>query len=156
MLSELEDLSQPRKKKMVVRYYEGLSKIRDAYEAELDVARETEVLCFAGSIDDVFDFLPESYWDGWNKKFVKQGSSSRMLVHVSDMARATAKHDARYNRETRELTNFPLKTNIDVFNNVVLIASLYEETAIWIESPMLAQSYRILFNTLWATAKPIN
>ena len=154
ILPQFEAISTPKKNKVVVKYFEGLPKIREAYEEELDVSKNTEVLSFAGSIDDVFGFFPESYWDKWNKKFVKYNSKSRILVHNSDIARKTAEYDKQYNRETRWLQNFPLKVNIDVFNNVVLVASFYDEIAIWVESNMLAQSYRIMFNTLWELAKP--
>ena len=154
ILPQFEAISTPKKNKVVVKYFEGLPKIREAYEEELGASKNTEVLSFAGSIDDVFDFFPESYWDKWNKKFVKYNSKSRILVHNSDIARKTAEYDKQYNRETRWLQNFPLKVNIDVFNNVVLVASFYDEIAIWVESNVLAQSYRIMFNTLWELAKP--
>ncbi len=154
ILPQLENISIPKKNKIVMKYFEGLPKIRQAYEKELEVSKNTEILSFAGSIDDVFKFFSESYWDKWNKKFIKYNSKSRMLVHNSDVARKTAKQDKQYKRETRWLQNFPLKANIDVFNNTVLIISFYDETAVWIESDVLAQSYRIMFNTLWELAKP--
>ena len=157
ILPQFEALSTPKKNKVVVKYYDGLSKIREAYDEELAASKDTEVLSFAGSIDDVFEFFPESYWDKWNKKFVKHNSRrSRMLVHNSDTARKTAKNDTQYKRETRWLHNFPLKVNIDVFDNIVLVVSFYDEAAFWIESHMLAQSYRIMFNSLWELAKPFN
>ena len=154
ILPQFEVLATPKKNKVVVKYFDGLPKIREAYEEELEVSKDTEVLSLAGSIDDVFEFFPESYWDKWNKKFVKHNSKSRMLVHNSAVARQTAEYDKQYKRETRWLQNFTLKVNIDVFNNTVLITSFYDEIAIWIESQMLAKSYRIIFNTLWELAKP--
>ena len=154
ILPQFEALSTPKKNKVVAKYFEGIPKIREAYEEELEASKDTEVLSFAGSIDDVFEFFPESYWDKWNKKFIEHNSKSRMLVHNSDIARKTAEYDKQYKRETRWLQNFPLKVNIDVFNNTVLVASFYDEIAIWVESHMLAQSYRIMFNSLWELAKP--
>lgn len=154
ILPQFEALAAPKKNKAVVKHFEGLPKIREAYEQELEASKNTEVLSFAGSIDDVFEFFPESYWDKWNKKFIKYESRSRMLVHNSEAARKTADYDQQYKRETRWLQNFPLKSNIDVFNNTVLVVSFYDEVAIWIESHMLAQSYRIMFNILWELAKP--
>ncbi|OHA94598.1 MAG: hypothetical protein A3A96_03710 [Candidatus Zambryskibacteria bacterium RIFCSPLOWO2_01_FULL_39_39] len=154
ILPEFEALSKPKKNKVVVKYFEGLPKIKEAYEEELEASKNTEVLSLAGSIDNIFEFFPESYWDKWNKKFIKHDSRSRMLVHNSDIARKTAEDDKQYKRETRWLQDFPLKVNIDVFNNTVLVVSFHDEIAIWIESHMLAQSYRIMFNTLWEVAKP--
>jgi len=153
-LPSLESLASPKKNKVAIKHYEGLEKLERAYDDELAAAKNTEVLSFAGSIDDVFRFFPESYWDKWNKEFVKSDSRSRMLVHNSEAARATAEHDRRYKRETRWLHNFPLRANVDVFNDTVLIVSFYDEMAIWVESRVLAESYRIMFNTLWELAKP--
>lgn len=154
LLPKLEALPTPRKRQVIIKYYEGLDKIREAYENELEVSKNTEALSFAGSIDDVFKFFPEAYWDRWNRQFAKQGSSARMLVHNSKAARDTARYDAQYNRETRYLNNFSLKVNIDVFSNIAFIVSYYEEIAMWIESPIVAETYRIIFNILWDLANP--
>jgi sugar-specific transcriptional regulator TrmB len=154
LLPSFEALIGSKKSRVVVKHYEGLEKLEQAFDDELTAAQNTEVLSFAGSIDDVFRFFPEVYWEKWNKKFIQQDSRSRMLVHNSDAAKATAQHDKRYKRETRWLYNFPLKVNIDVFNDTVLIVSFYDEMAIWVESRVLAESYRIMFNTFWELAKP--
>jgi sugar-specific transcriptional regulator TrmB len=156
LLPAFESMAVAKKSKVAVKHYEGLDKLERAYDDELAASKNTEVLSFAGSIDDVFRFFPETYWDAWNKKFIQHDSRSRMLVHNSSAAEATAKHDERYQRETRWLHDFPLKANVDVFNDTVLIVSFYDETAIWIESRMLAESYRIMFNALWKTARPFS
>lgn len=153
LLPQLECASAPKKLGITLKYFEGLPKLREAYGKELEASKKTEVLSFAGSIEDIFAFFPETYWNAWNKRFVKQGSRSRMLVHNSPSAKETAQDDKKYARETRWLKNFPLKANIDVFHNTVLIVSPYDETAIWIESRILAESYRIMFNVLWANAR---
>ena len=154
LLPSFEALIGGKKNKVVVKHYDGLEKLERAFDDELAAVKNTEVLSFAGSIDDIFRFFPEVYWEKWNKKFIQQDSRSRMLVHNSDMAKETAHRDKRYKRETRWLHNFPLKINIDVFNDTVLIVSFYDEIAIWVESRVLAESYRIMFNTFWELAKP--
>ena len=108
------------------------------------------------SIDDIVKFYPEEYWDKWNKQFVKQNSHSRMIAHDSKAAHSIARYDKQHNRETRLLKKFPLKVNIDIFNDVVLIVSYYDKLAIWLESKILADSYRIMFNTLWTIAEPVD
>jgi len=146
-------LAQTKKPKILTLYYEGVEKVKEAYAKELKESKKTEVLSFVGSIEDIFNFLPEAYWAKWNKQFVRQGSQSRMLVHNSITAQKYSEFDKAHKRETRYLNNFSLKINIDVFNNVVLLSSFYDEFAIWVESPVLAQSYRILFDSLWIHAK---
>jgi sugar-specific transcriptional regulator TrmB len=149
----LEKLIPHNQKDVAVKLYEGKSNVKMAYERELQATRNTEVLSLAGSIDDIFKFFPEKYWKKWNASFVERGNSSRMIAHSSPAARETQKHDAEYNRETRLLASFPLKVNIDVFDQTVLIVSFYDEIAIWLESPVVAESYRILFDLLWAQGK---
>jgi len=112
-------------------------------------------LSFVGSVEDLYTFFPENFWNTWNARFVMQKNRSKMLVHDSKAARETAQHDASYKRETRSLSHFPLKVNIDVFGACVLIVSVHDQLATWIESPVIADSYRILFQTCWQQAKPI-
>jgi sugar-specific transcriptional regulator TrmB len=153
LIPVLEALPAMQKKNVAVKYYEGLDKIKEAYADELEASKNTEVVSFAGLIDNTFEFFPEAYWDKWNKKFIQHHSKSRMLVHLSKAAEETAKKDKEYKRETRFIEHFPLEANIDVFNDIVLIVSFEEEIAVWIESPILSQSYRLMFNTLWKQAK---
>ena len=153
LIPELESRPSHKKNKVSVKYYEGLNKIKDAYNDELEASKNTEVISFAGSIDNIFEFLSESYWDKWNKKFTKHNSKSRMLVHFSDSAKETAKKDSEYKRETKYIDHFPLEANIDIFNDTVLIVSFKEELAVWIDSPILSRSYRIMFDALWKQGK---
>lgn len=153
IIPSLENLILPTKNKVVVKYYEGLEQIKEAYSNELELAKNTEGLSFSGSLEDAFKFFPETYWNKWNSEFAKHDSKARILVHNSASAEKFARDDKKYKRETRYLDNFPLKTNIDVFRNVVFIISYYDELGIWIESHTVAQTYRLLFESLWSSAK---
>jgi len=148
----LESIPKSKNNKADILYFEGMQKIKEAFERELEECKNTEVLSFVGSVEDIYDFFPEPYWKKWNKTFVQQKSSSRMLVHYSKAAKETSKYDKEYRRETKYLDDFPLKINIDVFNDTVLILSPYDETAIWVQSAILANSYRIMFETFWKLA----
>ena len=156
IIPTLESIPSAKKSEITIRHYEGIKKIEEAYKEELASVSGDEILSFAGSIDNIFEFFPEKYWDKWNKQLVKQRSKSRMIVHNSEIARETAKLDNLYNRKTHWIEHLPLKTNVDVFNSTVLIVSFYDETAIWIDSRTISESYRILFNTLWSLSKPFN
>lgn len=154
LVSQLEGITKANKSHIGVKYFERAKKIQQAYEEELRLSKNTEVLVFAGEVDTIFEFFPESYWEKWNDQFVKQQSSSRMLIHKSETARETSQYDKQYRRETRWLDSFPLQASIDVFNDVVLVVSYKDETAIWIENKVIADSYRIMFNSLWKFAQP--
>ena len=151
----LEELrSDNSSHKIAVKYFEGMKRLRDAYTQELDACHGTEVLSFVGLVEDLYQFFPESYWKNWNKRFVAQKNTSKMLVHDSKKARETAQYDSEYHRQSRHISPFPLKVNIDVFGDTVLVVSAYDELAIWINSAIAAESYRILFQTCWSFAKP--
>jgi predicted transcriptional regulator len=150
----LENISVKNNAKVTVKYYEGINKIKEAYQQELKESKNSEGLCFAGSLDHLYQFFPHSYWDKWNKQYVLGNNRSKMIVHYSAVAQEAVRDDHKYNRDTRYLHQFPLKVNIDIFNNIVLVISFEDEVAVWIESSVLASSYRILFNSLWGQAKP--
>ena len=149
----LKSFSSGRKNKIETHFFEGHSKVKEAYEKELAQSKNTEVLSLAGLIDEIFKYFPEKYWDKWNRKFAQHSSRARMLVHYSEIAKKFSKKDSEYKLETRYLHNFPLRMNVDIFNDVVLIVSYADELAIWIESPIVSQSYRIMFELLWQQAK---
>lgn len=156
ILPSLESLTLPKKNRVTLKYYEGIDRIREGYEDELLLAKGAEIISFAGSLDDIFKFFPEQYWDRWNKTLAKQKGNARMLVHYSKTAEKSASFDAEYNRETRYLHSFPMKANIDVFQNIAYLVSPYDELGIWVESPMIANSYRIIFDSLWDLATPFD
>lgn len=151
----LESIPKQNRHKALIKYYEGIEGIKEAYSKELDACKETEVLSLVGSLEDIYEFFPENFWEKWNKEFVLSKSKSRMLCHKSPLAVETSTHDSTYNRETRYLEKFPLKVNMDVFGTNVLIVSYYDELALWIDSRVLSDSYRIMFEALWPLSKII-
>lgn len=153
MIPALEAMSLPQKNKVNVRYYEGIAQIKTAFDDQLDVMKNTEGVSFSGSLEEVYSHIPESYWAEWDAQFIKQNSFYRMLAHNTDAGRRTAEFDRQFKRETRWIEEFPLRVNIEVFNDVVLIVSFGDEMAIWIESKILADAQRMVFKSLWDRSK---
>ncbi|MFA5872026.1 MAG: helix-turn-helix domain-containing protein [Parcubacteria group bacterium] len=151
--SILKSVPSDKKSKIVTRFFEGHKKVEEAYEKELAQSKNTEILSLAGLIDEIFRYFPEKYWDRWNQEFARHNSSTRMIVHNSDAAKSFSRKGGEYKMETRYLNNFSLKVNIDIFNNVVLVVSYADELTVWIESDIVAQSYRIMFELLWQQGK---
>jgi sugar-specific transcriptional regulator TrmB len=149
LVPELEAISMPPKNKVSVRYYEGAQKVRQAFEDQLEAFKNTEGISFAGSLEEVYAHIPEASWEKWDKQLAKQNSFYRLLTHNSEAGKRMVVMDKVYKRETRWIENFPIKSNIEVFNNVVLIVSFADELAVWIESQILADSLRTIFNALW-------
>jgi predicted transcriptional regulator len=152
IIPRLELLKGSFSTKMTIRYYEGLKQIEDAYNTELLQSKNAEILSFAGSVDEIFKYFPEEYWQKWNKKFVTNNNSSRMLTDSTEISKMTREHDTSYNRQTKSVAGLNMKVNIDVFENNVLIVSFQDKSAVWIESRVVADSYRTLFESLWRTA----
>ncbi|MBI4091015.1 MAG: hypothetical protein HY422_03250 [Candidatus Komeilibacteria bacterium] len=153
-IPRLADMQLPSPKRIITKYYEGLERIGQAYNDELSASKNIEGRYFGGLLDYAYEYFSASYWKRWNKRFSEQNSYGKILVHNSDAAREFARFMLRHHMETRYLVNFPLKVNIDIFGKTVLIISYEDELAIWLESPVLAQSYRIIFDSLWPLAKP--
>ncbi len=154
LLPQLEKFAVAGKaNKIVTRHYEGLTRLKDAYDEELHAAKGLEIFCLGGALEDMYEFFPEHYWDKWNKKYAKNGVPSKMIVHDTPEGRKAFGFDATYKRDTRVLKDFPLKINIDVFGSNVLMVSPYDALAIWIESRVVADSYRALFEALWSKAE---
>ncbi len=133
--------------------YQGLDRIRRAYERELIEAKGQEVCSIVGSLEENYGLLPEMYWTEWNAQFAKHQSSCRMLVHASQAAKRAQAEDRIYKRQTRVLEQFAADMNIDIFGRHVLLVSCQERTALWIESVSIAASYRVLFEALWRSAR---
>jgi sugar-specific transcriptional regulator TrmB len=149
----LENIMGNYKTNISTKFYEGDMQITEAYQKELAVSKNTQVLSLVGEIEEVFEMFPEDYWEKWHRKFVKNGSNSRMIVNDTKTARKSSEYDLKYKRETRYIVGFKLKINIDVFGNNVLLVSFRDKFAIWIESEIVASSYRTMFETIWNIAK---
>lgn len=153
LLPQLEKFAATGKaNKVTTKYYEGLERLKDAYADELRAAKGLEIVALAGALEDFYDFFPEHYWDKWNKIYAKSGVPSRMLVHDTPAGRKALGYDPVYKRDARVLKDLPLKINIDIFGPHVLMVSPYDALAIWIESRVIADSYRALFEALWTKA----
>lgn len=135
------------------KFYEGEQELKEAYADELLLAKGSVVLSLVGDISETYDMFPVSFWDSWNRKFVKNGGSSRMIINNSFEAQKIPLYDPHYKRETRHIKDFNLKINIDIFNDSVLLVSFKDKIALSIQSNIIASSYKILFETLWSFAK---
>ncbi len=154
LIPEMEHVAKSYKTQIFTKFYEGDLQIAQAFEKECSESMGQTVLTICGEVDEAFKTFPEEYWKKWYKKFVKKkGSAVKMIVTDTPLGRQSSKlHDVAYKRECRFLKDFPVKINIEIFGDHVLLVSFKDKIAVWIESAVVAASYRVLFETLWKQA----
>lgn len=132
-----------------IKVYEGVEGLEKGYEIMLEECENGEQLALSGDMDLVLQIFDDSFWKEWNKKFFDKNNSARMIVNDSKKARGFKEKYDGSKLETKIISNFELKTDINIFNDKVLISSFKDKIAILISSKFIANSYRILFETVW-------
>ncbi len=154
IMPEMESVAKSYKTQISTKFYEGDLQIAQAFDKERVMASGQTVLTVCGEVDEAFKTFPEEFWQKWYKKFVtKKGSFVKMIVSDTPLGRqSSAQFDKVYKRECRFIKGFPVKINIEIFGDTVLLVSFKDKFAVWIESAVVAASYRVLFDTIWHTA----
>lgn len=132
-----------------IKIYEGREGLTSAYNLMLEECENTDILALSGDLDEVYKVFPDKFWDEWNKKFLAEKNSARMIVNESKNARDFKKKYDSKQIQTKIIQNFKLKTDINIFNDKVLITSFKDGMATLLSSKAIADSYRILFETVW-------
>lgn len=142
------------KQRPKVRYYEGVERMREAFEDTLSA--KDEILAYAVGTD-MFDTMGEDFF----KKYFKRRTQKRIHVRViapddSD-SRTVVKNDPNELRESILLPHntfyFSVETNI--YNNKLLVISWREKFAVIIESEEIANAQRKIFELAWLGAKQL-
>jgi len=132
-----------------IEVYEGKIGIRNATNEMLNAK---EILIYGASQegDRIFDSFPENF----ARKRVEKKIFLRAIVETNPPEHMLDKKIRKFT----EIRNLKIFDNHEVayfiYNNILLIFSLGEElVAIRIESPIIANSQRIIFESLWKIAK---
>lgn len=151
-LPDFKKLVSYNNDQIITKFFEGKNQIIKGYTEELAQSKNTQLVSISGSLEEMFTFLTIDWWQNWNNEFSKNKSTARMLVNNTEYSKTFAQKNISNNITTRYIDSFNLKVNIDVFNNTVFIVSFLDSIGIWLESPIIAQSYRLLFDALWQNA----
>lgn len=152
LVESIRGLRRKRKIYNNVTVFDGTTKIKQAYEQELILAKNTVVLSIVGNLQSHFNEIDEKYWHKWNQTFIKNKSSSKMII---ESRHSYTSSDKEHERETKILESLKMESNIDIWDNYVLIVSPKENIGILIESPIVSHSYKMIFNTLWSISKSL-
>lgn len=138
--------------KPVIRYYEGLSGIKEVYRDTLNYSGE--LLAFVA--ENIFDKLGKDFADEYKAKRKKSNIRVRILVPETPELKAELKTAAEDLRTFRFVSKekYPFTMEMNLYGNKLALMSFKEELGIIIESNEIAENLRFLFELAWNGAKP--
>jgi sugar-specific transcriptional regulator TrmB len=135
-----------------VKYYEGIDKVKEAFEDTLTA--EVEIVGYAVGAD-AFTAVSEEYLRDYFKRRVAKNIKVRVIAPDDpDTLKVTARDDEELRESLivpRDKFYFTTETNI--YNNKVLIMSWKEKFAVMIESKEIADAQKKVFELAWLGAK---
>jgi len=135
-----------------VKYYEGLERMKEAFEDTLTA--KDEILAFGGA-QDMFKVLGEEYSRNYFIKRVKKHISIRGIASNDIKTMEVIKRNQEELRKILIVPNdkfhFSVETNI--YNNKVLIISWKEKFVVMIESKEIVDAQKKIFELAWIGAR---
>lgn len=140
------------KEKPKVKFYEGTSGMREAFEDTLEA--KNEILAYAVG-EDMFRALSKEYFNEYFKKRMAKQISVRVIAPDDPGSRAVAANDTKEMRTTRLVPKdkFYFSIEMNIYNDKIMIVSWKEKFAIIIESQEIAAGQRKIFELAWEGAK---
>jgi len=135
-----------------VKYYEGIERIKEAFEDTLTA--KVEIVGYAVGTD-AFEAVGEEYLRDYFKRRVIKNIKVRVIAPDDpDTLKVTAK-DKEELRESYVVPKdkFYFTTETNIYNNKVLIMSWKEKFAVMIESKEIADAQKKVFELAWLGAK---
>lgn len=154
VINQLEGVASKSPQKPIVRLYEGVAGVTEAYNLSLELKKGQEILIYgtAGVIIKYTDFI-----DDYLAQRIKQGIKARAILPDTGSSRSVATRDAQELRETRflPLETFDPTIEINCFADTITYIAHSEDRpfATVIESASLAHLEKQRFELLWNQAK---
>ncbi len=139
-----------------VQFYTDIKQIKELYENTLK-STSREIL-FIESPESLVNRLGWDWAQKYMEKRTKQRISTRVLVNYFKGVEKYIKEDSKYLRKTRILATeniFP--SGVIIYDNTVIFLSANKKEVIGLKlvSDGISRTMKILFNSLWDTAKKI-
>lgn len=149
LLPQLQGISNISQKKPKISFYEGISGITNIFLDNLTA--KDELLTIAG--EKTFNGLVLEKYPNYIKERVNKKILLKLIAPDSETMRQWQPKDQEQLRITKLIPKekFPLKVNIDIYNNKVALTSPDEMIGLIIESKDIADSLRTVFNLIWST-----
>ena len=142
------------KSKPHVRFYEGLDGMREAFEDTLTA--KDELLAYAvGS--EIYEVMGEKYCMDYFKRRTSKGILVRVIAPDDIGSRQVIAHDTQELRKSLLVpkNNFYFKVELNIYNNKLLMVSWKERFAIIVESDLIADMQKKVFELAWEGAKKL-
>jgi sugar-specific transcriptional regulator TrmB len=140
-------------KKPAFRYFEGEEGIKEVFENALSYP-DSEI-CMMYSESYIYDFDEKYFSEYYVPKRVGKKISTRTIIPDNAEMRELIKNNLESLRQTKFVSPnlFKLKIEIMLYGkNKMSIVSFKEKFAVIIESPHIYQSFKSIFETMWATS----
>jgi len=140
------------KEKPKVKYYEGIERVKEAFEDTLTA--KGEILAYAVGTD-MFKAVGKDYFKGYTKKKVEKNIKVRVIAPDDLESREIVTNDKSELRESLLVPKdkFYFTTETNIYNDKVLVVSWTEKFAVIIESKEIADAQRKVFELAWLGAK---
>lgn len=149
IMPQLKGVSNIMEKKPKISFYEGTSGIVNIFMDNLTATGELLTIAGEKTFNDlILEKAPNYIQERTDKKILL-----KLIAPDSEIMRAWQIKDQEQLRITKLVPEekFPLKVNIDIYNNKVALTSPNEMIGLIIESKDIADSLKIVFNLIWST-----
>jgi len=134
-----------------VSFYEGLAGLEHVYEDTLSSSMD---IYSTSTYEEMHETLPK-YFDAYYERRAKKKIFINTFVADTPLARVRKANDAKEFRDTSLVPQdeFPLPTDIEIYDDKVMFASWREKLGVIIESKEISTTLRSVFKLALAEAK---
>jgi len=140
-------------KKPQIRYFEGKDGIKEVIKDALSYPGQEVLTFFSESYLE--NFGDEFFADYYRPERLKRKISTRAILPDNQEMKNIAKEDEKVLRKSKLISPdlFKIKFEMMIYGNErVSIVSFKEEIALIIDSPEINESFKSIFETIWALA----
>lgn len=149
IIPDLTNLATINLGKPQVRYFVGKEGLKTMLNNSLSLPKKSEILAFVS--DEIEKEIPE-YIRTYRKKRIKKKILYRGIIKESKRAKELKKKGKELYFELKLVPEdiFDPKLEINIYGNKIVFASLgYELLGVMIESKIIADAMRQIFNLVW-------
>uniref|UniRef100_A0A7C4R2T7 Transcription regulator TrmB N-terminal domain-containing protein n=1 Tax=candidate division CPR3 bacterium TaxID=2268181 RepID=A0A7C4R2T7_UNCC3 len=149
IIPDLTNLATTNLSKPSVRYFVGKEGLKIMFLDSLELPKKSEILAFVS--DEPEKFLPE-FIKTYRAKRIKKKIIYKGIIKESKRAKELKRHAKKLYFEFKLIPAniFDPKLEINIYGNKIVFASFeYELLGVMIESKIIADTMRQIFNLVW-------
>ncbi|MES3005914.1 MAG: helix-turn-helix domain-containing protein [Patescibacteria group bacterium] len=140
-----------------IRYFEGVESVKNLYEDSWRENKDKKIYCITDydkAYDTLNNFLEQEYFPDR----VKRGISIKSLLPQSTSGKRDISRSKELLRDMRFLNTFKdLGIELNIYGSKVSIVAFDKKkpSGVIIKNEIIAKAFKNIFESLWATTKPI-